>query len=210
MERIIMKKQAIISLLAGCLMVVGAQAVRAAEYPPQQGPGPQTPQAPQAQSQGQTQMSTVIHNLNLKGYTVVHKIKYRDGFYYAKAVNAQGKETKVRYNPQTSEIYVIPTNPPISILQATQKAEREGFQVFRIKLDGDRYKIRAFDKNGERVSIRVDATTGALTVKEHRFGEEHHMGPGAREREHNMEYRDRERERMGEPQQSQQEDMMRP
>lgn len=147
-----MKKHTLVALLGGCLLAFSTQAVLADDIPTTS-----------------IQMSSILQNLQTKGYNNVKKIKFEDGEYEAKVINAQGREEKLHINPQTGAILNAPkaAQANITALEAAKKVEAAGYHnIYKLEAeDGNEYEVKAIDKNGKKAELKVNATTGEITPK---------------------------------------------
>jgi uncharacterized membrane protein YkoI len=112
-------------------------------------------------------LSQILQSLQTQGYSIVRKIKFDDGIYKAEVINQQGKEVKIEVNAQTGKIIKPQGNKNrLTLLEATQKAEKEGYHnIYKIEADDDEYEVKALDKDGKKVELEIDATTGKVSKK---------------------------------------------
>lgn len=109
-------------------------------------------------------MSNILQTLQNKGYKVVQEVKFEDGRYHVKAINAQGIETDVQVS-ESGEI----ANPKdaqmgLTALEAIQKVESAGYKnVYQIEVESDKYEIKAHDKEGKEVTLKVNNKTGEIS-----------------------------------------------
>ncbi|MDF3054263.1 MAG: hypothetical protein K0Q74_170 [Gammaproteobacteria bacterium] len=143
-----MKKQTIISIVGGCLLAFSTQIALAEDIPV-----------------SSAQMSSILQSLQAKGYNNVKKIKFTDGKYEARAVNAQGKIEKLDINAQTGAILdgKKPAKKMITALEVATKVEAAGYRsIYKLEADSGKYEVRALDKDGKKVELEIDATTGEI------------------------------------------------
>lgn len=109
-------------------------------------------------------MSKILQNLNSKGYNIVRKVELEHGMYEAETINTQGNEIKIQINAQTGEITSPKeSNKQITMLDAVKKVETEGYHnISKIKSEHGNYEIKALDKDGKKVELKVDASTGKI------------------------------------------------
>lgn len=113
-------------------------------------------------------MSTVLKNLQTKGYIAIHEVEFDDGMFEAKVVDAKGQFFKVKVNPTSGEITTNKDSAPVklSMLDAVKKAESAGYQrIAKIESHRDGYKLKAVDKNNKEVELKINAMTGAIDAK---------------------------------------------
>jgi uncharacterized membrane protein YkoI len=146
-----MKKQTLLSLLGSSLLVFATPIALADSAPSNAMP-----------------MSGVLEKLQAQGYNVVKEVEFEDGSYEVKAMNTQGRMEKFNVNPQTGEI----VNPPkdnknsISALEAVKKVEAEGYHgIYKVETEGRKYEVKALDKDGKKVELKVDGSSGKITKK---------------------------------------------
>lgn len=110
-------------------------------------------------------MTTIINKLQASGYGIIRRIEYERGIYQAETINAQGMDVRLRINAKTGEVIKPDLNSVrISMLDAIQKVEAAGYkQIYKIKSEADRYKIKGIDHNGKKVDLKVDAKTGVIS-----------------------------------------------
>jgi hypothetical protein len=110
-------------------------------------------------------MSKILQNIQKEGYSVVKKIEYDDGKYEVKAIDNAGNDAKLEIAPTTGEI-IKPKDevaPKLSIFDAVSKVETAGYKnIYKIETSKDKYEVKAYDKNNKKVSLDVDANSGAI------------------------------------------------
>lgn len=144
------KKQGVISLVAGCVMALAAPAILADSVPAKP-----------------IDMTTIISNLNDQGYVVIREIKFDDNAYKAEAFNKQGQKVDVKMNADTGKIESpqAPQTQPISLTDAVKKANSAGFTtIYAIEAKDNSYEMKALDKNGKKNKVTVDLA-GNVTNK---------------------------------------------
>ncbi len=109
-------------------------------------------------------MTEIIHNLESKGYTA-KEIKFDDNMYKIDAVDKQGKEVDVEINPETGALnQTTKNNTTLTLQAAAKKVESAGYHsIYYIKADDSKYVVKALDKDGNKVSLDVDGTSGAIS-----------------------------------------------
>lgn len=147
-----MKKKPLIGLFSGCLLLFVAQTTLADDLP-----------------KNSAQMSSILQNLQNKGYINVQKIKFEHGRFEALAINANGNIEKLNIDPKTGEIVNQPqnTSKPLSALEIAKKVEEAGYHNI-YKLDAEEhneYEVKALDKADKKVELKVDSSNGNITKK---------------------------------------------
>lgn len=112
-------------------------------------------------------MTTILKNLKDNGYIAIQKVKYKDGYYQAKAVNQHQQYVKLRISPQTGEVVnkeASSTQNKISMLEASKRVLAEGYShIYKIEIDGSHYEVKAIDKHQKQVELTVDANSGKVS-----------------------------------------------
>lgn len=110
-------------------------------------------------------MTNLIKSLENKGYTVVRDVKYDDGVYKVDAINAQGKDVEAKVNPMTGVITQSKDGSmKLTTFNAAQEIENAGFKnIYSIESSGDKYKVKAMDKDGKKISLTVDGESGKIS-----------------------------------------------
>lgn len=110
-------------------------------------------------------MSKILQNLQTKGFTIIKEVEFEHGAFEVEAIGPQGNKLKLQVNPQTGEITNNKDNQTnqLSILAAVQKLEAAGYHnIYRIELDDSKYEVKALDKDGKEVSLKINANTGEI------------------------------------------------
>lgn len=146
-----MKKQALIALCLGSLLAFSSSiAVAKDDNIPDNA----------------VKMSKALESLKTKGFNVVRKIEFDDDAYTASVINAEGKEVKIYVNSQTGEVSPPKeSNDSLSALEVAKKVEQAGYQkIYKIDTQWfrDRYEVKAYDRNGKKVELDVDAKSGKI------------------------------------------------
>jgi uncharacterized membrane protein YkoI len=117
--------------------------------------------------EGSKKMTTVLKNLKSAGYKAVGEIEYDDGVFKAKAMNAQNQFVKVRVDAKTGKVVKPKKNAAkkaIGLLKAAKKVESAGYsRIYEMETKPRAYKVKAFNKEGKRVELSVDADTGEIS-----------------------------------------------
>lgn len=110
-------------------------------------------------------MSKVLNKLKDNGFLIIKEIEFDDGVYKAKTVSAQGKDDKISFDPKTGELKSSDKHPgALSTLDIAVKLEGQGFtKIYKMDMEsGDKFQIKALDKNGKRTKLEVDGKTGNI------------------------------------------------
>lgn len=146
-----MKKQAIIALSLGSILALSAPIAFAKE---------------ERALDNSIKMTKALENLRTKGFNIIRKIEFDDDTYAASAINAEGKEVKIHIDSRTGEIAPHKeSNELMSALDVAKKVEQAGYQnIYKIDTQWfrDKYEVKAFDRNGKKVDLDVDARTGKI------------------------------------------------
>lgn len=119
-------------------------------------------------SENAMQTSKVLQTLKSKGFNIVSKIESKtDGEYEVKVINGEGRSGKITFNAHTGKIEKAKENQPgLTALDVAKKVEEAGY-VNISKIDTkwleDKYNVTAFDKDGKKVDLEVDALSGKIT-----------------------------------------------
>ena len=143
-----MNKQIIISVFGGVLLACTSHTVLADDIP--------TTLLP---------MSTILQDLQSKGYDNIRKIKFEHDVYEVEAISKQGTKIKLSVNPQTGKIANSPMmqKNSLSMRSIVQKVEAAGYHsIYKVKSEDNKYEIKALDKNNKKVELNVDAQTGEI------------------------------------------------
>ena len=109
-------------------------------------------------------METVLQNLEKAGYTAVQKVTFDDGFYEAKAVNASGVSTEIKLNPAGTIVTPTSNSGGVSMMDAVKAVEAAGYHgISKIELKKEAFQIEALDNQNNKIDLKVDAITGAVT-----------------------------------------------
>ncbi len=144
-----MKKSVINSLIAASILTFSSSVIFANDAPTSSLP-----------------MSTILQNLKKAGYPAIEKVKFDDGKYKVEAINAQGQEETVYVNAQSGlvEAKQAKAANKVTALDAAQKVEAAGYHnIYKIDSEEDSYEVKAIDKNGKEVKLKVNATSGAVS-----------------------------------------------
>ena len=67
--------------------------------------------------------------------------------YEAEVINVQGNKIKLRINPQTGDIFNHLKIQRSLYVECRQKVEEAGYRnIYNIKVDNDKYEVKALDK----------------------------------------------------------------
>ena len=109
-------------------------------------------------------MTTIISNLDAKGFTA-KEIKFKDNVYHVDAMNKQGKDVDVEVNPETGALNQTEKSAmTLTMQEAAKKVEAAGYRsIYFIKADDSKYVVKALDKDGKKVSLDVNGTSGEIS-----------------------------------------------
>lgn len=109
-------------------------------------------------------MTTVINNLESQGYTA-KEIEFKDNAYHVEAIDKQGKEVDVVVNSETGALQRSEKSTMTLTMQdAVKKVEAAGYHsIYEIKMDDDKYEVKALNKEGKKVSLDVNGQSGEIS-----------------------------------------------
>jgi uncharacterized membrane protein YkoI len=109
-------------------------------------------------------MSNIINKLTEHGYVVVNKIDYDNNVFHVEGIDKQGKEVKSDVDPASGKITDTSTDKAkLTLSQAVKKAEQAGYKnIYSIEASGDKFEVKALDKDGKEASVDVDAVSGEV------------------------------------------------
>jgi hypothetical protein len=104
-------------------------------------------------------------NLESHGYVVVNKIDYSDNVYHVKAINNRGQDVKADINPRSGKITKTSADKEkLTMSDAAQKINQSGYHnIYFMEASGRKYKAKALDKTGDKVSLDVDGNSGKIS-----------------------------------------------
>lgn len=117
-------------------------------------------------------LSSIIQHVQTEGYKNINDIEWEHGVYEVKVFDQYGREFKLAVNPQTGAVLNKQTESPVSISmeQAAVAIEKAGYsKISELEIKRHGYKAKAFDAQGNRVRLHVDAATGAVTKRDSWF-----------------------------------------
>ena len=141
-------KKTILSTLGGLFLILSAPIALADDIPSNALP-----------------ISKILQDLHAKGYTLIKKVEFEHGTYEVKAIGPNGNKMKLQVNPQTGEITNNKSNNAkmMSMLDAVKKVESAGYHnIYKIKQEDNKYEVKALDKNGKKVELKINADTGEI------------------------------------------------
>jgi len=109
-------------------------------------------------------ITAAIEKLQAKGYKNIRKIEFKDGYYEAKVMTADGYKAELRVNTKTGAI----ENPTkevksLGILEIIKKVQAAGYHdIYKISFDEGKYEVAAIDQAGVDVKLDVNASTGEI------------------------------------------------
>ena len=125
------------------LALVGVSAAAAAQ---------QAMTEPQVQSQ-----------LTAQGYTRVHDLKFKNGMWYAEAKSANGERVDLRIDAKTGQVYPDKQVSQLSKQDVRASLQTQGYtHVHDVEFEDGMWKAKADNPAGNRVKLRVDASTGRV------------------------------------------------
>lgn len=144
-----MKKSVINSIIAASLLACSSSAIFANDVPTSSLP-----------------MSTILQNLKKSGYSVVEKVKFDGDKYKVKAINPQGQEETVYVNAQSGQVQAKQPKAAnnLTALDVAKKVEAAGYHnIYKIDSEEDNYEVKAIDKSGKQVKLKVNSTSGEVS-----------------------------------------------
>ena len=111
-------------------------------------------------------VSKVLQNLQAQGYVAVREVELDNGVYKADVISTNGAKQDIEINAM-SGVITGPKNLPnhFSSIDIAKKVEDAGYQISKMELDGDVYKIKGLDREGKKKALKVNAMTGEITKK---------------------------------------------
>lgn len=107
-------------------------------------------------------MSKILQDLQEKGYGAFKEVEFEHNIYEIEAIGPQGNKLKLKVNPQTGEL-INDKHHPMSVLAAVQKLESSGYHnIYKIEFDDNKYEMRALDKDGKKVTLKINANNGEI------------------------------------------------
>ena len=101
--------------------------------------------------------------LTEQGYTKVHDLKFKDGMWHADAKSANGKHVDVRIDAKTGQVYPDKQVSKLSERDVRASLETQGYtKVHDVDFDDGVWKAKARNPSGNKVELRVDASTGKV------------------------------------------------
>lgn len=114
-------------------------------------------------------ITTAVKNLQSQGYVSIKEIRFDDGVYKAKALNAEGYPTRVSINAKTGQITVSERSAHKHdnmgiMLKVIQKVEAAGYtHISKVERSYPHYEVKAIDQKGKRVKLKVNPATGDIS-----------------------------------------------
>jgi uncharacterized membrane protein YkoI len=101
--------------------------------------------------------------LEAKGYTDVHDLKFKDGMWKAEADSADGNDLDVRIDASTGKIYPDAKVATLSKHDVEAALETQGYtDVHDVDFDEGVWKAKADNPAGKTVELRIDPDTGKV------------------------------------------------
>jgi uncharacterized membrane protein YkoI len=105
----------------------------------------------------------VQSQLTAQGYTRVHDLKFKDGMWYAEAKSANGNRVDLRIDAKTGKVYPDEQVSQLSRDDVRAALETQGYtHVHDIDFDDGMWKAKARNPAGNRVKLKIDATSGKV------------------------------------------------
>jgi uncharacterized membrane protein YkoI len=115
-------------------------------------------------------ISNVLEQLQKAGYSNVQKIEYEHGVYKVEMLNDQGYKTKLRMDATTGTILkpVTTTKNITNLQQIVKNLQNAGYRNIRkIEMEQGQYKVTAYDNQGQKIKLKVNAATGNIDSRKH-------------------------------------------
>ena len=101
--------------------------------------------------------------LEAKGYTDVHDLKFKDGMWKAEADSADGNDLDVRVDASTGKIYPDAKVATLSKHDVEAALETQGYtDVHDVDFDEGVWKAKADNPAGKGVELRIDPDSGKV------------------------------------------------
>ncbi|HWU76728.1 MAG TPA: PepSY domain-containing protein [Rhodanobacter sp.] len=105
----------------------------------------------------------VQSKLTAQGYTKVHDLKFKDGMWHAEAKSANGNHVDVRIDAGTGKVYPDDQVSRLSRQDVKAALETQGYtDVHDVDFDDGLWKAKAENSAGNKVKLKVDASTGKV------------------------------------------------
>ena len=105
----------------------------------------------------------VQDRLTAQGYTRVHDLKFKDGMWFAEAKSANGNRVDLRIDASTGRVYPDELVSRLSKDDVHAALETQGYtHVHDIDFDDGLWQARARNPAGNRVKLKVDASSGQV------------------------------------------------
>lgn len=129
------------------------------------------PAAAQSAQSNWMSIDQVHSKLQAAGYRDINDIERENGRYEVKAIDAEGRKVKLKFDAVSGEI-LSPTAGAaqakrLSIDEVNSKLQAAGYRdVEKIERDGSKYEAYATDGEGRRVELKLDAVSGEILKTE--------------------------------------------
>jgi uncharacterized membrane protein YkoI len=101
--------------------------------------------------------------LTAQGYTKVDDLKFKDGMWHADARSANGDKVDLRIDAKTGEVYPDKQISKLSKQDVRASLESQGYtHVHDVDFDDGMWKAKAHNPAGNKVELKVDASTGKV------------------------------------------------
>ena len=105
----------------------------------------------------------VQSQLTAQGYTKVHDLKFKNGMWHAEAKSANGDRVDLRIDAKTGQVYPDKQVSQLSKQDVRASLETQGYtHVHDVEFEDGMWKAKADNPAGNRVKLRVDASTGKV------------------------------------------------
>lgn len=105
----------------------------------------------------------VQSQLTAQGYTKVHDLKFKNGMWHAEAKSANGDRVDLRIDAKTGQVYPDKQVSQLSKQDVRASLETQGYtNVHDVEFEDGMWKAKADNPAGNRVKLRVDASTGKV------------------------------------------------
>ena len=118
---------------------------------------------PSPRGPGQFSAAQITSQVEAAGYSQVRDIEFEDGFWEVKAVDAQGKRTKLLVDPDSGELLDPRAPPAMTVADIGNLLQQQGYTNVRdIELDDGRYEAEAVNPAGHEVDLILDPRDGGI------------------------------------------------
>jgi len=110
-------------------------------------------------------MLEVSKKLDQAGYKNIRDIEFEEGVFKVKAMDAQGKKVEFKVNAVNGTIPPVAKSVVyLTMAQVIEKTQAAGYKTIKeVEFEHNHYKVKAIDSHGDKVKLKVDATTGVIS-----------------------------------------------